>query len=59
MFSRVTDASKIALFYLIEYLKQQQYTLFDVQFTTDHLKTLGAIEIPRAEYQQRLAQALG
>jgi len=59
MFSRVTDASKIALFYLIEYLKQQQYTLFDVQFTTDHLETLGAIEIPRAEYQQRLAQALG
>jgi leucyl/phenylalanyl-tRNA--protein transferase len=58
MFSRVTDASKIALFYLVEHLKQQNYTLFDVQFTTDHLKTLGAIEVPRAEYQQRLAQAL-
>lgn len=58
MFSRVTDASKIALFYLIDHLKKQQYTLFDVQFTTDHLKTLGAIEIPRAEYQKRLEQAL-
>lgn len=58
MFSRVTDASKIALYYLVENLKHQGYTLFDVQFTTDHLKSLGAIEISRAEYQQRLKQAL-
>jgi leucyl/phenylalanyl-tRNA--protein transferase len=58
MFSRVTDGSKIALAHLVDHLKQQQYTLFDVQFTTDHLKTLGAIEIPRAEYKRRLKEAL-
>ncbi|MCF7976120.1 MAG: leucyl/phenylalanyl-tRNA--protein transferase [Phycisphaerae bacterium] len=58
MFSRVTDGSKIALAHLVDHLNQQQYTLFDVQFTTDHLKTLGAIEIPRSEYQRRLKQAL-
>lgn len=58
MFSRVTDGSKIALFYLVENLKCQGYELFDVQFTTDHLKTLGAIEVTRVEYHRRLRQAL-
>ena len=58
MFSRVTDGSKIALSHLVDHLKQQRYGLFDVQFTTDHLKTLGAIEISRAEYQKRLTQAM-
>ncbi len=58
MFSRVTDGSKIALFYLVEHLKRQGYELFDVQFTTDHLTSLGAIEIARADYHRRLRQAL-
>ena len=58
MFSRVTNGSKIALYYLVENLKRQGYELFDVQFTTEHLKSLGAIEISRAEYQRRLKAAL-
>jgi leucyl/phenylalanyl-tRNA--protein transferase len=58
MFSRRTDASKIALAHLVERLNRQGYTLFDVQFTTDHLKRLGAVEVPRTEYKRRLAHAL-
>jgi len=58
MFSRRTDASKIALVHLVERLNQRGFCLFDVQFTTAHLKRFGAIEIPRAEYQRRLAEAL-
>ena len=58
MFSRATDASKIALAYLIHHLLSRGFTLFDTQFTTPHLKSLGAAEIPRAEYQRRLKLAL-
>lgn len=58
MFSRRTDASKIALVYLCDRLRQGGYTLFDTQFITPHLATLGAIEIPREEYQKRLAAAI-
>ena len=58
MFSRVTDASKIALTWLIAHLRRQGFTLFDVQFMTDHLASLGAAEIPRAEYRRRLKAAL-
>lgn len=58
MFSRRTDGSKIALSWLIHHLRRQGFTLFDVQFMTDHLHSLGAVEIPRAEYQRRLARAL-
>ena len=58
MFSRRTDASKIALAYLVERLNRNGFCLFDVQFTTEHLKRLGAVEIPRAEYRERLAHAL-
>jgi len=58
MFSRRTDASKVALAHLVEHLNERGYRLFDVQFTTDHLKRLGALEIPRAEYKDRLADAL-
>jgi len=58
MFSRKTDASKIALAYLIEHLRRCGFTLFDTQFVTDHLISLGAIEIPRADYHKMLTWAL-
>ncbi len=58
MFSRVTDASKVALATLLKHLKQQNYSLFDVQYTTEHLKRFGAIEISKEAYKQRLSQAL-
>ena len=58
MFSRRTDASKIALAWLVHRLRAGGFTLFDTQFLTPHLASLGAIEIPRAEYHRRLARAL-
>ncbi|WP_071674618.1 leucyl/phenylalanyl-tRNA--protein transferase [Nioella nitratireducens] len=58
MFSRRTDASKIALAYLVNRLRYGGFQLFDTQFVTDHLLSLGAIEIPRAEYHKRLERAL-
>jgi len=58
MFSRATDASKIALVALVERMQENGAMLLDIQFMTDHLKHFGAIEIPRAAYQQRLAHAL-
>ncbi|MFY0679480.1 MAG: leucyl/phenylalanyl-tRNA--protein transferase [Thalassovita sp.] len=58
MFSRRTDASKIALAYLVDRLRQTGFTLFDTQFITPHLASLGAIEITRANYRGQLRQAL-
>ncbi|CUH52844.1 leucyl/phenylalanyl-tRNA--protein transferase [Shimia marina] len=58
MFSRQTDGSKIALAFLIAHLRRSGFTLFDTQFLTDHLASLGAIEIPRADYQKLLTWAL-
>ncbi len=58
MFSRVSDASKIALVYLVERLRRGGFVLLDTQFTTPHLEQFGAIEIERAEYQRRLGEAL-
>jgi leucyl/phenylalanyl-tRNA--protein transferase len=58
MFSRATDASKIALVHLVARLIRGGYILLDTQFVTDHLERFGAIEIPRAEYRRRLARAL-
>ncbi len=58
MFSRETDASKIALVHLVARLRAGNYRLLDTQFLTDHLGRFGAIEIPRAEYRQKLASAL-
>jgi len=58
MFTRVTDASKVCLVHLVERLRARGYTLFDVQFTTEHLKRFGAVEIPRKEYLRRLARAV-
>ena len=59
MFSRRTDASKIALAWLVHRLRAGGFTLFDTQFLTPHLASLGAQEISRAEYHRRLARALG
>lgn len=58
MFSRRRNASKIALAYLTDRLRIGGFTLFDAQFLTPHLQSLGAIEISRAEYQRRLHIAL-
>lgn len=58
MFSRQKDASKIALAYLMHRLIVGGYQLFDTQFLTPHLRSLGAIEIPRAEYHRQLTEAL-
>ncbi len=58
MFSTQTDASKIALAWLIDRLRQGGFSLFDTQFITPHLASLGAIEISRADYLERLQGAL-
>ncbi len=58
MFSRRTDASKICLVHLVERLRAKGFTLLDTQFTTDHLKTFGAIDIPRAQYTRLLEKAM-
>jgi leucyl/phenylalanyl-tRNA---protein transferase len=58
MFSRERDASKIALVYLVARLKAGKYRLLDTQFVTEHLKQFGAIEMPRADFQRALCEAL-
>jgi leucyl/phenylalanyl-tRNA--protein transferase len=58
MFSRVTDASKVCLVHLVERLKERGFTLLDTQFTTEHLKRFGAIDVRRKDYEKLLAAAL-
>ena len=58
MFSRRPDASKVALAFLTERLRRGGFTLFDTQFVTPHLISLGAEEIARARYHRLLRQAL-
>ena len=58
MFSRVTDASKIALAHTVDRLRAGGFQLFDTQFLTPHLASLGGIEIPRAAYRLLLVKAL-
>lgn len=58
MFSRRTDASKVALAYLVDRLNLAGFRLFDTQFITPHLASLGATEIPRAQYHLLLEKAL-
>jgi leucyl/phenylalanyl-tRNA--protein transferase len=58
MFTRARDASKIALCHLAARLCKSGYVLLDSQFLTDHLLQFGTIEIDRAEYKSRLADAL-
>ena len=58
MFSRATDASKVALAHLVARLKLGGFTLLDIQFVTPHLKQFGATTISRAAYHGALAAAL-
>jgi leucyl/phenylalanyl-tRNA--protein transferase len=58
MFSRVAEASKVALVHLAARLRLGGYSLLDTQFVTKHLKQFGAIEVPRAEYLRLLTIAL-
>ena len=58
MFHRVSDASKVAFAHLVERMVDRGLVLLDVQFLTAHLTTLGAVEIPRSDYERRLAGAI-
>jgi leucyl/phenylalanyl-tRNA---protein transferase len=58
MFSRMRDASKVCLVYLVERLKERGYVLLDCQIQNDHLARLGTTEIPESEYLRRLEHAL-
>jgi leucyl/phenylalanyl-tRNA--protein transferase len=58
MFHTATDASKVALVALVELLRDSGAVLLDVQWSTDHLRSLGAIEIDRTEYLRQLATAV-
>lgn len=58
MFSRVRDASKIALAYLVDRLRRGGFVLLDTQFLTPHLQSLGGVELSRMAYRRKLAAAL-
>jgi leucyl/phenylalanyl-tRNA--protein transferase len=58
MFHHETDASKVALVGLVERLRAGGATLLDVQWATDHLRTLGVVEVPQATYLALLADAV-
>lgn len=58
MFSVEVDASKVALVKLVEHLNKKNFILVDCQFMTSHLKSLGAIDIPKTEYLTLLSRAI-
>ena len=58
MFHRARDASKVALVHLVARLKAGGFKLLDTQFVTDHLRSFGAIEVPRRQYHKLLEAAL-
>ncbi len=58
MFHRVSNASKVAIFYLVKRLKERGFSLLECQFLTNHLSSLGAIQIPDASYIKRLESAI-
>ena len=58
MFHRVDNASKVALFHLIEHLSERGFSLFDIQMLTPITAQLGGVSIPREEYLKRLARAV-
>ncbi|HEX7966942.1 MAG TPA: leucyl/phenylalanyl-tRNA--protein transferase [Stellaceae bacterium] len=58
MYSRITDASKVALAHLVARLKLGGFRLLDTQFVTEHLQQFGATEVSRAQYHRRLTAAL-
>jgi leucyl/phenylalanyl-tRNA--protein transferase len=59
MFSTATDASKVALVRLVDELREAGVELLDVQWTTPHLVSLGAVDVPRRRYLSLLAAAMG
>ncbi len=59
MFHRVTDGSKVALVALMRHLQSQGFELFDVQWTNEHTRSLGAKDIRRRQYLKRLAAVVG
>lgn len=58
MFTKVTDASKVALVYTVERLNERGFKLLDTQFINQHLVQFGAIEITKEEYMKKLEEAL-
>jgi leucyl/phenylalanyl-tRNA--protein transferase len=58
MFHRVSNASKVALCHLEDHLRERGFALFDIQMVTPATRRLGAVEIPRSEYLQRLQSAV-
>jgi leucyl/phenylalanyl-tRNA--protein transferase len=58
MFHRVSNASKVALFHLVQRLRERGFTLFDVQQVTAATAAIGAVEIPRREFLRRLRIAV-
>ena len=58
MFSKATDASKVCLVHLVERLRERGFVLLDTQFTTEHLKRFGAVDVPRGRYEMMLAEAI-
>ena len=58
MFSAATDGSKLALVFLLQRLRAGGFRLFDTQFLTPHLASLGGVEVPRATYRRMLEEAL-
>jgi len=58
MFHRISNASKVALFHLVEFLRRQKFVLFDIQMLTPITLQLGGIAISREEYLKRLAIAV-
>lgn len=58
MFSKETDASKVCLVHLVERLRARGFVLLDTQFTTEHLKRFGAVDVPRGRYEKLLEAAL-
>jgi leucyl/phenylalanyl-tRNA--protein transferase len=58
MFHKVTDASKVALYALVQRLRERNFTLLDTQWITPHLAKFGAYEIPRRVYLERLKAAI-
>lgn len=58
MFSRMTDASKVALVHLVYEMRRNGFELLDTQFTTEHLEKFGAMEVQRDTYQEILEEAL-
>ena len=58
MFTRETDASKVALVALVEHLRKRKFLLLDSQFINDHIRQFGTREIPRTEYLRQLRAAV-